>query len=267
MKIHTIGYHDMFSMRMGGLENLTVIETKGKTLAIEAPFHITKSLPHFHNLKHVGSPDKIMKVDALIATHVDADHISGFDYLLWSKVFEEKTKLLLITHKAVAEDIWQRIKGSFGISRIDMKTKMKLEDYVDLIELEFGEKTPIPYLGTEVEAFHRSTKHAPFVSIAFKIWKNKKSILAYSGDTSFDPELIEFLAQGGNHPIIHEIGAYVPGSLAHTHIDELLTLSKKIQKRIFVNHIPLILENSIKEKIKAANSPIRIAYELNEPEE
>jgi ribonuclease BN (tRNA processing enzyme) len=267
MRIHTIGYNDMFSTKIGGLENLTVIEAKRKTLAIEAPFHITKSLPYPHNFKYIGSPDKIMKVDALIVTHIDADHVSGFDYLLWDKVFVEKTKLILITHKAVAKDIWQRIKRSFGTSRIDMVTKMKLEDYVDLITLEFGKKTPIPALGIEIETFHRSTKHAPFVSIAFKIWKNKKSVLAYSGDTSFDPELIEFLAQGGNHPIIHEIGAYAPGSLAHTHIDELLTLETDIQERLFVNHVPLILEDMIKKIIKTANSPIRIAYELNEPEE
>ncbi len=259
MKIHAIGYHDMFSLRYGGLENLTIVEIDGKTLAIEAPSHITGSLP---NIQGIGSDSKITKTDALIVTHIDADHTSGFDYLLWSKVFEENSKLLLITHKEVADQLWQRIRTAFEISRIDMKTKMKMEDYVNLIELKFRERTPIPYLGIGVETFRRSTKHAPFISIAFKVWKNEEIVLAYSGDTSFDPELIGFLAKGGDHPITHEAGSYSAKSPSHTSVDELLALPDNIQRRIYMNHLPWTLKKEIMEKIKKADSPLRSAHEL-----
>jgi ribonuclease BN (tRNA processing enzyme) len=264
MKLKVLGYHDMFSLKHGGLENLTVLQTDRKTLVIEAPSHITKTLP---NARDIRSNSHISKVDALIITHVDADHVSGLDYLLWSKVFEEKSKLLLITRKEVAKQMWQRVKTAFEISRIDMKTKLEMKDYTESINLELGQKTAIPHFGIEIETFYRSTKHAPFVSIAFKIWKDRKPVLAYSGDTSFDLELIDFLAKGGNYPIIHEAGSYSAKSPAHTSIDELLTLPINTQRRIYLNHIPKTLEKEIKEKIRTADSPIRIANELNKTEE
>lgn len=202
------------------------------------------------------------KVDALIITHVDADHVSGFDYLLWSKVFEERSKLLVATHKEIIEQVWQRIRTAFEISRVDMKTKLEMKDYIDFVSLEPGREIGIPQLGVKVETFYRSTRHAPFISIAFKIWENERPVLAYSGDTAFDPELIDFLAKSGNHPIIHEVGSYSLNSPSHTDIREILTLPLSIQERIYLNHVPRTLENTIKEEIKKANSPIRIAYEL-----
>ncbi|MCK5475948.1 MAG: hypothetical protein KAI71_05210 [Candidatus Pacebacteria bacterium] len=258
--IRTFGYHDMFSVGSGGLENLTVLEVNGKTIVIEAPAHITATLPRMKTLR---SESELTHVDALIITHVDADHIAGFDSLIWHKVFGENSKLLLITHPEIAKQLWQRVRTAFETDRIDMKTKRQLEDYVKLIELELGKTTKIEELGIEIETFKRSTKHAPFLSIAFCILRNGVPVLAYSGDTSFDLELIEFLAKKGEYPIIHEAGSYAVGSQSHTHFNELLTLPVEIQKRLYLNHIPITLEENILQRIKETNSPICIASELN----
>ncbi|MFA6097482.1 MAG: MBL fold metallo-hydrolase [Candidatus Paceibacterota bacterium] len=258
-RVRTIGYHDMFSVGAGGLENLTVIETNGMTLAIEAPAHITATLP---NIKDMGSMSAITKTDALIVTHVDADHVAGLDSLIWHKVFGEHSKLLLATHKEIAGQLWQRIRTAFETSRIDMRSKMKFEDYVELVELPLGKTAIIEKLGIGIETFHRSTIHAPFLSIAFKVLRKGEPILAYSGDTSFDPELIGFLAKNGKHPIIHETGSYSIGTRSHTHIEELLAQPEEVQKRLYINHIPKALETAIRDRIEKANSPIRIANEL-----
>lgn len=259
-RIRTLGYHDMFSVRFGGLENLTLLETEGKTLAIEIPSHAALSLA---KAKDVRSKSPATKIDATLATHADYDHIGGIDPLIWSKVFEEKTKLLLITEKEVMDQIWQRIKTAFEISRVNMTTKLELKDYANLIKLKMGEEIAIPNFGIEIETFRRSTKHAPFASIAFCILKDEKPILGYSGDTAFDPELINFLTKGGEHPIIHEAGAYSTNSPSHTDIEDLLTLPRETQQQLYLNHIPKILEPMIRKKIKQANSPIRIANKLN----
>ncbi|MCK4592355.1 hypothetical protein KAT63_02850 [Candidatus Parcubacteria bacterium] len=257
---YTLGYHDMFSARYGKLENLTVLQIGNMALAIEAPYHIIRSL---FKMKDLKSKSSVTKIDALLVTHIDADHISGIDLLIWSKVFEENSKLLLITHPEVAEQIWHRIRTAFEISRIDMKTKLELKDYVDLVELKLGETVEIPQFGIEVETFHRSTHHAPFLSIAFRLLVDRTPILGYSGDTSFDQELIDFLAKNGDHPIIHEAGSYKKDSKAHTNIEELLTLPIEIQKRLYLNHIPFVLEEKILQRIKEASSPIHIANALN----
>lgn len=258
--VHTLGYHDMFSVASGGLENLTVLEVNGKTLVIEAPAHITATLPRIATLI---SESELTRVDALIVTHVDADHVAGFDSLIWHKVFGENSKLLLITHPEIAEQLWQRIRTAFEIDRVDMETERQLKDYVDLVELKLGETIEVPQLGVEVETFHRSTYHAPFLSIAFCVLVDRTPILGYSGDTSFDQELIDFLSKNGDYPIIHEAGSYVAGSRSHTYLDELLTLPVKIQERLYLNHIPIVLEESILQRIKELSSPIHIANELN----
>ena len=259
--IHTLGYHDMFSVGAGGLENLTVLEINGKTIAIESPSHITATLP---NIEILRSESEVTKVDALIVTHIDADHIAGFDSLIWHKVFGENSKLLLITHPDIAKQLWQRIKTAFETDRIDMRTKRHMEDYIELVELKLGKTIEIEKLGIEIETFRRSTKHAPFLSIAFRVLKKGIPVLAYSGDTSFDLELIEFLAKEEDYPIVHEAGSYAVGSQAHTFIDELLLLPAEIQERLYLNHIPAILEEKILQRIKEAGSPIRIAKELND---
>lgn len=260
IKIRTIGHQDMFSVKDGGLENLTVLEINGKTIAIEAPAHITATMP---NIQGIESESNITKVDALIVTHIDADHVAGLDSLIWHKAFGERSKLLLITHKEIAGQLWQRIRTAFETSRIDMKSKMKLEDYAELIGLRLGKTVSINKLGIEIETFYRSTKHAPFLSIAFKVFRNGIPLLAYSGDTSFDMELIGFLAKNGKHPIIHETGSYGIGSPSHTHIEELLKLPEDIQKRMYINHIPITMEQSIKKRITETNSLIRTADDLN----
>lgn len=257
---YTLGYHDMFSARYGKLENLTVLQIGNMALVIEAPYHIIRSLFEMKDLK---SKSSVTKIDALLVTHIDADHISGIDLLIWSKVFEENSKLLLITHPEVAEQIWRRIRTAFEISRIDMKTKLELKDYVDLVELKLGETVEIPQLGIAVETFCHSTHHAPFLSIAFRIFVDEMPILGYSGDTSFDQELIGFLAKNEDYPIIHEAGSYEKGSRAHTNIKELLTLPPEIQKRLYLNHIPYLLEEKILQEIKETGSSIRIANALN----
>lgn len=259
IKIRSIGYHDMFSVSRGGLENLTILEIDGKTLAIEAPAHITATIP---NVKRIETQSSLTKIDAIIITHVDADHIAGIDSLIWHKVFGERSKLLLATHREIYEQLWQRIRTAFEISRIDMRSKMVFEDYAELVELKLGETIEMKQLGIEIETFHRSTTHAPFLSIAFRVLQKGKPILAYSGDTNFDPELITFLAKDGKHPIIHEAGSYSIGTKSHTHIEELLDLPPEVQERLYVNHIPKALEQDMREKIKIAVSPIRFASEL-----
>lgn len=244
-----------------GWENLTILEINSKTLAIEVPCHITKSMA---KLPHSDPEIPWRKINAVLVTHPDEDHKAGIGTLVLIKKYAEKEKLAMIALPDTASAIWEGFSASAKISREDRKTKSVFSDYINLTRLQFGKSTYIPQLGIHIESFHRSTRHAEYLfgSLAFRVLKNKIPILAYSGDTAFDPELIDFLAKGEDHPIIHEVGSYSSNSHSHTDIEQLLTLPYYIQKRIYLNHIPWTLENAIKEKIKMTNSPIRIAYEL-----
>lgn len=257
--VHVLGYNDMFSPH--GLENLIILETNGKLLAIEAPCHITKSIA---KIPHSESEIYGRKIDAVLVTHPDEDHKAGIGTLVFVKRYTEREKLTLIALKDTASAIWKGFCSSAKVSRENRKTRSGSNVYIDLIELQFGKITNLPEFGIQIEAFWRSTKHAEYLfeSLAFRVLKKGIPVLAYSGDTAFDLELIDFLAKNGNYPIIHEVGSYKPNSSSHTDIRQILTLPHHIQERIYLNHIPRTLEDMIKEEIKKVNSPIRIAYEL-----
>ncbi len=261
--IHILGYNDMFSP--DGWENLIFLDIKhkgeNKILAIEAPCHITKSIA---KLPHSETEIPGRKIDAVLVTHPDEDHKSGIGTLMFVKKYADKEKLTLIALPDTASAVWEGFSSSAKVSRENGKTKTGFDNYVNLIELQFGKRTELPQFGVQIESFWRSTRHAEYLfgSLAFRILKNKIPILAYSGDTAFDPELISFLAKDEGYPIIHEVGSYSPKSSSHTSIEEILTLPRRIQERIYLNHIPRTLENKIREKIEKANSPIRMAYEL-----
>lgn len=257
--VRVLGYNDMFSVGCG-LENLTVLEIGGNNLLIEAPCHA------FWSMSEVGDRIITPKIDGVMITHGDADHKAGLEKIIWNTYFkylaDGDEKLILATHPQIAEkQIWAGMKPMFGIDRIDSKTEMRLTDYVNFVKLELGRKVKVSGFGIEVKTF--KTQHAHFLTIAFQIWKDGKPILAYSGDTRYDRELIALLAKDGNHPIIHEAGAYTPKSAAHTHIKELLRLPKKLQKRIYINHVPRKLEIDIHRTIRDSGSPIRFACDLN----
>jgi ribonuclease BN (tRNA processing enzyme) len=100
--------------------------------------------------------------------------------------------------------------------------------------------------GLEIESFKRSTIHGPFDTLTFKLLYKGEYILGYSGDTVADKELIDWLLEGGKHPIVHEVGSESP--VCHTTPDELIELvPAEESSRVYYNHLIGRSEKKLKD--------------------
>jgi len=55
----------------------------------------------------------LTKIDHILITHIDSDHIGGIAQLLWCKKFGEGEKLSLITHPHIRDDLWKTLEPAF----------------------------------------------------------------------------------------------------------------------------------------------------------
>lgn len=259
MKIRTFWIHDWFSLRDGNKESLTLVENNGITLAIDCPWHTLRSL---YKDSQIVSQSTKTKVDFLLITHTDTDHIWWLPNLIWGKVFWEWKKLNLVTHPQIYSDLWEILKRSwfwFDRTKENLKEK-EMSDYCQFFPIWYDEKIHIPWFW-QIETFSRATKHQAWMDVlAWKISDDKeKDILGFSSDTWFDHELIEFLFSQ-KWKILHEVWSYKYRSYWHTDIRELMEwIPKSEHKRLFVNHIPEIREDEILSLIKKYKSKIRLA--------
>lgn len=252
--------HEQFSAERHCFESLSVVTLNWKTLLIDCPDSWIKSLILD---KELESDSKMTKIDYLFVTHIDSDHISWLAKLLWHKKFWENTKLKLITHPRIKEQLWRHLNSTwFDQDRTkDFPCSQSFEDYIDFIPLDYRETINISWFWM-IKAFSRPTRHSPNMDMmAIKVYdENFENIANFSWDTAFDSELIDFLSEWWGD-IIHEVWAYVERwSHSHTWIAELIEhTSQEVQNRLFINHIPLLLDGKIRDAITAAKSPIRLA--------
>ncbi|EKE28223.1 MAG: pantetheine-phosphate adenylyltransferase [uncultured bacterium (gcode 4)] len=260
--IFTYWIHEQFSPLAEHSESLSVVENNWKTLVIDCP---DRSVCSLINDNKISSGSPMSHIDYLLITHLDSDHISGLAKILWYKQFWEGTKLNLIAHPNIKEYLWRTLEWWFSQDRTKNTVSAKsFEDYVNFVPLKYGELIILPWFW-QIEAYSKTTRHSPNMDVlAIKVYDDGSNNIAnFSWDTAFDPELIDFLSSG-DWPIIHEAGAYVEEwSHSHTSVKELIeNVSRDIQERIYLNHIPAQREQQIRDVIKSKNSPIRLAEDF-----
>lgn len=262
MKIKTYWIHDQFALKPENKESMVLLENNWITLAIDAPIHIIKSL---HQDCELVSQSVKTKVDYLLITHTDNDHIGWLANLIRCKVFAEWKKLNLITHENIYKDLWEYLKRIwFWFDRTKKELKENdMSDYCNFLPIWYDDKLNIPWFWS-IKTFKRPTYHQEWMDVlAFQVNDEQNNNKAnFSSDTSYDNELIDFLFEN-NGKVIHEIGSYTKKSHSHTDINELIFWVPNTEHdRLFVNHIPEIREEEIMQTIKNYNSLIRFASNI-----
>ena len=106
-EIKTYGIHEMFNFKQiwedkefnydpSKTESSTVISNNWIILAIDIP---NSAVNKIADDKDLISKSTISKVDYLLLTHLDSDHISWLDKLLWWKKFWENQEIDLQVSK------------------------------------------------------------------------------------------------------------------------------------------------------------------------
>ncbi len=220
MKVTALGVGDAFSARW--YSTCLLVEHDGVHLLIDCPHPIRKVLAES------GAGVDLPDLDAVLLTHLHADHCSGLEGLGFFAYFVNQRPMPLLCHPGVSVRLWERLAPGMDTLLHDLNappSRRELADYFAVEALSTDE--PVAFGPFSIEA--RWTKHH-VPTTALRIRAGART-LGYSADTAFDPELIDWLAPADL--VIHETNLGT-----HTSIDDLLTLDSSLGERMRLVHYP-----------------------------
>jgi ribonuclease BN (tRNA processing enzyme) len=203
------------------------VEADGRWLLVDCPHPIRKILRE--GSAPSGAGLDVGSFDAVVITHVHADHCSGLEGLGFYAHFVLDRRVKLLAHPRVADGLWAgRLSG--GMADVTDPAgrgshRKTLADYFDVALLD--EEHTVRAGAFEIEC--RRTRH-PVPTTALRIRAGGRT-LALSSDTSFDPRLVEWLAEAD--VFLHETGPTI-----HAHYDALAKLPPAVRGRARLIHYP-----------------------------
>jgi ribonuclease BN (tRNA processing enzyme) len=216
VKFIPLGVGDAFTARY--YTSCIAIEAEEKWLMVDCPHPIRKILAEGTK----GALD-IGSFEAVVVTHLHADHSSGLEGFGYFSYFVNRQKARLAVHPDVSARLWDGHLAA-GMERLmpasDAAPAAKsFGDYFELVPLP-GRIGPF-----EIET-RRTIHHLP--TTALRIRAGGKS-LGISSDTAFDPSLIEWLAEADL--VIHETNYGV-----HTPYEKLAALPEPLRRKMRLIH-------------------------------
>ena len=226
MKLTALGVGDAFSQRH--YSTCFLVEHAGCRLLVDCPHPIRKILAE------AGAGVDLPHIQGVILTHLHADHCSGLEGFGFFNHFVRGAPLPLLAHPRVSARLWERLAPGMDrlVDTVDTPpVPHGLEDFWALHALSLD--AVVRFGPFEIET--RFTKHH-IPTTALRIHAGGAT-LGYSADTSFDPDLIDWLAPA--QLIIHETNLGI-----HTHLDQLLGLPRALQAKMHLVHFPDSLDQA-----------------------
>ncbi len=203
------------------------VQTGQTWTLLEAPFPIRKVLREACADHQLNLDVKDFAVT--IITHLHADHCSGVPIIgLYSK-FEAKCKAGIAGGPEIMQRIWPDFMAAGMDAILDNELgRVRLGTFEDYFTGQVLQPEQANSLANYQVRILRTKHMVP--TYAVKIDFAGRSF-AYSSDTPFDPEVIDFVSPADC--IFHEVGDY-----PHTGLDELMGLDAEIRKKMYLVHHP-----------------------------
>jgi ribonuclease BN (tRNA processing enzyme) len=168
-------------------------------------------------------------VDAVVLTHLHADHASGLEGLAYYSHFLLGRPLTLVVHPAVAARLWEGHLAAGMEQVLHDATRRpvgkRLEDYFRLVPLcEDGAVSVGPFELT----CRRTVHHVPTTALRIRA---ADRCLGYSADTAFDEGLVAWLATADL--FVHETNYGI-----HTPYEKLAALPAHLRAKMRLIHYP-----------------------------
>lgn len=225
MKVTALGTGDAFSADR--YSSCLLIETGTSRVLVDCPHPIRKVLK-----ESTGGRVDVGDIDAVILTHLHADHASGVEGFAWFCRFVLGRPMRLFAHEAVLAGLWGQLQASMSELLITdednhphHRERLEASDLLDTTPL--STQHPVTVAGLQVSA-RLTAHHIPTTALFFDDGVGQ---LGYSADTAFDPELIAWL--GRADVVIHETNFG-----AHTPYAKLAALPEATRRKLHLIHWP-----------------------------
>jgi len=194
---------------------------------VDCPHPIRKIL-HEASQK-VGFDVDVGDIDAVVLTHLHADHVSGLEDFAYFSLFALQKKVTLACHPVVQKRLWDGCLAAgmerlVGVGETQHKT---LDDYFDVVDLDFDAAVDV---GPFKVACRATQHHIPTTALTFASPSTSTS-LGYSADTAFDLKLIDWLSTCS--AFLHETNYGT-----HTPLDALIELPDDVRHKMGLVHYP-----------------------------
>lgn len=165
-------------------------------------------------------------IDALLITHLHADHAGGLEELAFRMRFVHRRRPLLYIAETLVEPLWENCLKA-GMEDEECRS---LDHYFQVVGMREGE----PYrLADRLEIELMRTEHIPG-KLSYGLLINRS--VYYSGDSLLDRGRLESLVRRhGVRLIFHDCQLKGPPSV-HATLDQLLELPEDLQSRIRLMH-------------------------------
>ncbi len=216
MEIQMIGTGSAFAKAF--YNNNALIYAGGKTLLIDCGSTAPVAL------HRMGM--SLTEIDAILITHIHADHVGGLEELAYRYKFVHKVRPQFYIADTLVHTLWENsLKG--GLEQDGLHS---LNEYFDVRPLQEGAATELlPGLTAELLL----TRHIP-KKLSYSVLLN--GTFFYTADMVFDGGLLRRLVdERGVRTIFHDCQLQAPG-VVHACLPELLTLPDDLQEKIRLMH-------------------------------
>lgn len=187
-------------------------------------------------------------VSVILPTHSHCDHVGGIELISLLNRYVgvrmlNKPKLRMLINEEYQEILWNMtLRGGMEFNEVNTENKrLAFEDFYEISRPTMKSAEPrevweMDYNGIKIEIFR--TNHIPDDAISTRTAFITYGLfiddrILFSGDTKFDPSLIEMYGQRAEY-IFHDTSLF-PNPV-HASLNELRTLPDDIKKKMFLLH-------------------------------
>lgn len=225
MKVTALGTGDAFSADRWS--SCLLIETGSTRVLVDCPHPIRRVLKS----STAGRVD-VADIDAVILTHLHADHASGVEGFAWFCRFVLQRPMKVYAAPAVLQGLWTMLQPSMaellvvdGDNHPHHRERLDATDLLDATPLSLVGETTIGDLVVEARP---TIHHIPTTALRFTAGAAR---FGYSADTAFDEDLLAWLDVAD--VVFHETNFG-----AHTPYARLAALPQPLRDKLRLIHWP-----------------------------
>lgn len=225
MKVTALGTGDAFSAER--YSSCLLVETSTTKVLVDCPHPIRKILR-----ESTGGRVDIGDIDAVLLTHLHADHASGLEPYAWFQRFVLQRPTTLYAHPAVLSAVWPQLHSSMEeLLVVDADNQPHHREHLGFDDLfapqPLSTAASVQIGDLSIES-RLTIHHIPTTALLFR---TATATFGYSADTAFDPELLAWLDRAD--VVVHETNFG-----AHTPYDKLASLPAAWRNKLSLIHWP-----------------------------